>query len=136
MSRSEAARGRWTITVSEPVENPHDPEPDCENCGGRGCMGCIFREYDHDCADNCPICCHDNFQTEEVEVVPASSLSLALEALRELIPWAEAAEDSPEVGRNGPAELDAALTRARAVLDQLEEGERSQTASTEGAANE
>lgn len=20
-------------------------------------MGCVFREYDHDCADDCPFCC-------------------------------------------------------------------------------
>lgn len=31
--------------------------PSCPNCDGRKCMGCIFREYDHDCADDCPLCC-------------------------------------------------------------------------------
>lgn len=30
---------------------------DCRNCDGRRCMGCVFREYDHDCADDCPDCC-------------------------------------------------------------------------------
>lgn len=30
---------------------------DCSNCDGRKCMGCVFREYDHDCADDCPFCC-------------------------------------------------------------------------------
>lgn len=29
----------------------------CENCDGRKCMGCVCREYDHDCADDCPVCC-------------------------------------------------------------------------------
>lgn len=32
---------------------------DCPNCDGRKCMGCIFREYDHDCADDCPVCCRE-----------------------------------------------------------------------------
>lgn len=31
----------------------------CMNCDGRRCMGCIFREYDHECADDCPDCCVD-----------------------------------------------------------------------------
>ncbi|TDZ92180.1 hypothetical protein CCUG60885_04294 [Mycobacteroides salmoniphilum] len=30
----------------------------CRNCDDRKCMGCVFREYDHDCADDCPDCCH------------------------------------------------------------------------------
>lgn len=106
-----AARRRWTIYV-------------CEKCGGR------VADENGEAPELClcsPIAkpSRPSPPVRRVEVVPASSLSLALEALRELIPWAEAAEDSPEVGRNGPAELDAALTRARAVLDQLEEGERS-----------
>jgi hypothetical protein len=29
----------------------------CSNCDDRKCMGCIFREYNHDCADDCPFCC-------------------------------------------------------------------------------
>jgi len=29
----------------------------CGNCDGRLCMGCIFREYDHTCAEDCPDCC-------------------------------------------------------------------------------
>lgn len=32
-------------------------DPNCGNCDGRGCMGCVCREYDHDCADDCPVCC-------------------------------------------------------------------------------
>lgn len=36
----------------------HKPEPGtCCNCGGQKCMGCVFREYDHQCADDCPDCC-------------------------------------------------------------------------------
>ena len=33
------------------------PEKSCTNCDGRKCMGCVFREYDHLCADDCPECC-------------------------------------------------------------------------------
>lgn len=29
----------------------------CQNCDGRKCMGCIFRDWDHDCNDDCPHCC-------------------------------------------------------------------------------
>lgn len=29
----------------------------CENCDDRKCMGCVFREYDHECGDTCPSCC-------------------------------------------------------------------------------
>jgi hypothetical protein len=29
----------------------------CINCDDRKCMGCIFREYYHDCADDCGFCC-------------------------------------------------------------------------------
>lgn len=29
----------------------------CPNCDGRKCMGCVFREYDHDCKYDCPLCC-------------------------------------------------------------------------------
>lgn len=28
----------------------------CRNCDDTGCMGCIFREYDHDCEWDCPFC--------------------------------------------------------------------------------
>lgn len=34
-----------------------EPSPDCQNCQGRGCMDCVFRVYDHECADDCPSCC-------------------------------------------------------------------------------
>ncbi len=30
---------------------------ECDNCDGRKCMGCVFRERDHTCADDCPVCC-------------------------------------------------------------------------------
>ena len=36
-----------------------DPIYSCDNCDDRLCMGCIFREYDHECADDCPDCCED-----------------------------------------------------------------------------
>lgn len=29
----------------------------CRNCDDRKCMGCVFREYDHDCSNDCPDCC-------------------------------------------------------------------------------
>lgn len=29
----------------------------CANCDDRKCMGCIFREYNHNCEDDCPSCC-------------------------------------------------------------------------------
>lgn len=29
----------------------------CVNCGGQQCMGCVFREYDHTCSNDCPDCC-------------------------------------------------------------------------------
>jgi hypothetical protein len=31
----------------------------CRNCDDRKRMGCVFREYDHDCKDDCPFCCED-----------------------------------------------------------------------------
>lgn len=30
---------------------------ECRNCDDRKCMGCVFREWGHECADNCPMCC-------------------------------------------------------------------------------
>jgi hypothetical protein len=38
---------------------PHEHEPEqggCCNCGGQRCMGCVFREYDHECQHDCPDC--------------------------------------------------------------------------------
>jgi hypothetical protein len=29
----------------------------CENCDNRRCMGCVVREWDHECASDCPFCC-------------------------------------------------------------------------------
>lgn len=29
----------------------------CSNCDDRKCMGCVFREYDHECGDACSYCC-------------------------------------------------------------------------------
>lgn len=40
----------------------HTCEPSCENCDDRKCMGCVFREYDHECTDDCPMCCESPFQ--------------------------------------------------------------------------
>lgn len=34
-----------------------EPDPDCTNCDGRGCMGCVLRWYDHECRNDCPFCC-------------------------------------------------------------------------------
>lgn len=41
------------------------PNPNCGNCDGRGCMGCVFREYDHDCKNDCPMCCRPDSDTVE-----------------------------------------------------------------------
>lgn len=30
----------------------------CRNCDDRKCMGCVFREYYHECVDDCPFCCN------------------------------------------------------------------------------
>lgn len=39
-------------------DDDHTPEPgDCCNCGGRKCMGCVMRDWEHHCADDCPFCC-------------------------------------------------------------------------------
>ena len=42
--------------VSGP-QNGAESLPACRNCDGRKCMGCVLREYDHYCADDCPDCC-------------------------------------------------------------------------------
>lgn len=31
----------------------------CRNCDDRKCMGCVFRDWDHTCADDCPDCCSE-----------------------------------------------------------------------------
>lgn len=42
----------------------------CTNCDERKCMGCIFREYDHDCKDDCPFCCEEKpMEFEYVESI-------------------------------------------------------------------
>lgn len=50
----DIAAGR--VSRRDDYLEPEDPEY-CGNCDGRKCMGCVFREYDHDCADDCPDCC-------------------------------------------------------------------------------
>ncbi|SLH07111.1 hypothetical protein [Mycobacteroides abscessus] len=50
----DLAAGR--VSRRDDYLEPEDPEY-CGNCDGRKCMGCVFREYDHDCADDCPDCC-------------------------------------------------------------------------------
>lgn len=30
----------------------------CPNCDGVKCMGCVTRDPDHTCADDCPACCN------------------------------------------------------------------------------
>ena len=35
-------------------------QSECRNCDDRKCMGCVFREYGHDCQDDCPNCCQEN----------------------------------------------------------------------------
>lgn len=50
----DLAAGR--VSRRDDYLEPENPEY-CGNCDGRKCMGCVFREYDHDCADDCPDCC-------------------------------------------------------------------------------
>ena len=50
--------GESTDEFFRRIEN-HDKNGGCCNCGGRKCMGCVFREYDHDCKDDCPECCEE-----------------------------------------------------------------------------
>lgn len=50
----DLAAGR--VSRRDDYLEPEDPGY-CGNCDGRKCMGCVFREYDHDCADDCPDCC-------------------------------------------------------------------------------
>ena len=50
------------LTLITPADNAYtrrmaELEPICDNCGGQKCMGCVLREYNHDCADDCPECC-------------------------------------------------------------------------------
>src|SRR5690606_14738628 len=48
-----------------------EPDSECENCQGRGCMGCVLREWGHDCRNDCPDCCEsNNWLVLRVEVNP------------------------------------------------------------------
>jgi hypothetical protein len=38
----------------------------CGNCDERLCMGCVLREWEHECANDCPDCCKDG---EPIEVI-------------------------------------------------------------------
>lgn len=42
---------------------------ECDNCDGRLCMGCVFREWNHTCANDCPDCCKDGHLIEVVTVL-------------------------------------------------------------------
>ena len=37
-------------------------DPNCGNCDGHGCMGCVCREWGHDCAHDCPHCCPEYWE--------------------------------------------------------------------------
>lgn len=37
----------------------------CGNCDDRKCMGCVMRDYDHECRDDCPSCCMEPPVAEE-----------------------------------------------------------------------
>lgn len=43
-----------------------EPRRDCENCDGRGCMCCVFREIHDACERDCPTCCGDDRTTTEI----------------------------------------------------------------------
>lgn len=54
----------------------------CTNCDGRKCMGCVLREYDHQCQDDCPFCCAE--QNEERAAARwAEMVERGAEALRQ-----------------------------------------------------
>lgn len=53
-----ASRGEARVYATERVFTA--PDRRCGNCDGRGCMGCVFREHDHDCRNDCPSCCPDD----------------------------------------------------------------------------
>jgi hypothetical protein len=64
---------------------PEPPEPcserwivrGCENCDGRKCMSCCFREWHDECEDDCPFCCLDIPQPGQptVDLVVSEQLS-------------------------------------------------------------
>ena len=55
-SRTAPEAGTDSQDAPEAGREAHSDES-CRNCDGLKCMGCVFREYDHDCADDCPDCC-------------------------------------------------------------------------------
>lgn len=42
-------------------------------------MGCVYREYGHDCADDCPICCPEYGADLEAFIVAENARVCALE---------------------------------------------------------
>ncbi len=62
-----------------------DEEVECENCNGRKCMGCVLREWDHKCAEDCPSCCtwEGRIAVAVYVNMPPPVDSYALEAIRE-----------------------------------------------------
>lgn len=81
----------------------------CSNCHGRRCMGCVLRYHDHDCADDCPMCCEALRQVRRLESV--EPVEAEIERLRERLRLTEqdrveeeqaryAAEDEIERLRN------------------------------------
>ena len=53
--RGKHAAYTWALAELKGLEG----ETECENCDGRKCMGCVMREWGHECADDCPTCCPD-----------------------------------------------------------------------------
>lgn len=62
------------------------PRDDCPNCNGRGCMGCVMREWDHNCANDCPMCCAYSEVDANAPVWLATCLD-EIERLREVEVW-------------------------------------------------
>jgi hypothetical protein len=48
-------------TTLDDIEAHTEPlDGSCCNCGGVKCMGCVLRDWGHDCEDDCPECCAVN----------------------------------------------------------------------------
>ena len=76
----------------------------CENCDGRKCMGCIFREYDHECQDDCPMCCTTPGADDDT-----AWRARALKAEEEAAQWEKLWRDDIETAKQALAERDEAL---------------------------
>lgn len=57
-SKAERQCERWrSLFDARPARLGRRVTAACSNCDDRRCMGCVCREWDHDCANDCPECC-------------------------------------------------------------------------------